>query len=50
MATKKPQKKKKQKKPNPLAKIGHGLYSIFSKIYSIIDKIITIQKYKYRIR
>ena len=40
MATKKPQKKKKQKKPNPLAKIGHGLYSIFSKIYSIIDKII----------
>ena len=40
MATKKPQKKKKQKKLNPLAKIGHGLYSIFSKIYSIIDKII----------
>ncbi len=40
MATKKPQKKKKQKKPNPLAKIGHGLYSVFSKIYSIIDKII----------
>ena len=27
MATKKPQKKKKQKKLNPLAKIGHGLYS-----------------------